>query len=338
MKLSDPKYAKYALCKEMLETVDVIRNFKTKDLSKAVESLKTTGKLFMTGEGSSRIFPAKHTINLIQKNGFGITAYTEGSRQAAELKLKEFTMFGASNSGKTKEVISLFKNKEAAGKFALIAHENTPLGAISDDEFILNCGNEDAVAATKSVIEQALFYHQLIKTFIGASADQCSATVDELADKSKEVLEMEIDPELIAVISKADVIYFAGRNVGVAEEAALKTNEITRKKSAYLEGTYAVHGIEEVMTENEVVILVDPYKEEEEKFKEVLLDGVGMKVIAISDHDTMFPTIKIPLMGCHDAYLQLQACWNVLVEVGIACDVDLDHPTRARKVGNEFIG
>jgi glucosamine--fructose-6-phosphate aminotransferase (isomerizing) len=338
MKLSDPKYAQYALCKEMLETVDVIRNFRTKDLSKAVDSLKETKKLFMTGEGSSRIFPAKHTINLVQKNGFDVTAYTEGSRQAAELKLKDFTLFGASNSGKTKEVISLFKNKDAKGKFALIAHEETPLGAISDDEYVLNCGNEDAVAATKSVIEQALFYHQLIKTYIGASPEQCSASMGELADKSKEVLEMEIDPELIKAIADAEIIYFAGRNVGVAEEATLKTNEITRKKSGYLEGTYAVHGIEEVMTENEVVIVVDPYKEEEEKFKEVLVDGVGLTVIAISDHDTMFPTIKIPSMGCHDAYLQLQACWNILVEVGIACGVDLDHPTRARKVGNEFVG
>jgi len=34
-------------------------------------------------------------------------------------------------------------------------------------------------------------------------------------------------------------------NNGVAEELALKTNEITRKKSAFLEGTFAVHGIEE---------------------------------------------------------------------------------------------
>ena len=334
MRLDNPKYAKYALCREMLETVDVIHDFKTKDLSKAIKSLKETGKLFMTGEGSSRIFPAKHTINIIQKNNFFLTAYTESSRQAAELKLNDYTVFGASNSGKTKEIISLFKTREAAGKFALIAHENTPLGAISDDEYILNCGKEEAVAATKSVIEQALFYHNLIKAFLGTT---CTNT-EELAEKSKEVLEMEIDPAIIDIIAKADIIYFAGRNVGVAEEATLKTNEITRKKSAYLEGTYAVHGIEEVMTENEVVIVVDPYKEEEEKFKEVLVDGVGMNVIAISDHDTLFPTIKIPSLSCHDAYLQLQACWNVLVEVGIACDVDLDHPTRARKVGNEFIG
>ena len=335
MRADNSKYAQYALCREMLETVDVIRNFGTRDLGKALDSLRKTRKLFMTGEGSSRIFPAKHTINVIQKNGFPLTAYTEGSRQAAELKLDAFTLFGASNSGKTKEIISLFKNKKAAGKFALTAFPDTPLGKLSDDAFILSCGKEEAVAATKSVIEQALFYHHLLKKYVGAD---CDRSLSELADKAREVLEMRIDPELIAAISDADMIYFAGRNVGVAEEATLKTNEITRKKSAYLEGTYAVHGIEEVMTEKEVVIVIDPYKEEEEKFKEVLVDGVGMKVIAVSARETMFPTLRIPSISCYDAYLQLLACWNILVEVGIAAGVDLDHPTRARKVGNEFNG
>jgi len=335
MRLDDPKYAQYALCREMLETADIIRNFKTKDLSKAVEALQKSGKLFLTGEGSSRIFPAKHTINLVQKNNFPLTVYTEGSRQAAELKLDDFTIFGASNSGKTNEVISLFKTKPSAGKFALTAHANTPLGAISDDEFILSCGKEEAVAATKSVVEQALFYQHLIIAFMGVT---CDRSLDELADKAKEVLEMQIDPKLTETIAKAKVIYFAGRNVGVAEEATLKTNEITRKKSAYLEGTYAVHGIEEVMNDDEVVIVIDPFKGEEEKFKEVLVDGVGMPVIAIADRETLFPTIRIPSLPCYNAYLQLLACWNILVETGIACGVDPDHPTRARKVGNEFKG
>lgn len=335
MKGDVKKYSQYALCREMLQTVDVILNFKTKDPGKALESLKKTGKLFLTGEGSSRIFPAKHTINIIQKNNFPLTAYTEGSRQAAELKLDDYTLFGASNSGKTNELIHLFKNKKAAGKFALTAFADTPLGKLSDDEFILSCGKEEAVAATKSVIEQALFYHHLLKAFIGAD---CDKSLHDLADKAKEVLEMEIDPALIDIIANSDMIYFAGRNIGVAEEATLKTNEITRKKSAYLEGTYAVHGIEEVMTEGEVVIVIDPYEAEEQKFKEVLVDGVGMPVIAIASRQTLFPTIQIPSISCYDAYLQLLACWNILVEVGIACGVDPDHPTRARKVGNEFKG
>ena len=335
MNLKENKYSQYALVREMLETVEIIRNFKTKNTSTVTKVLKETGKLFLTGEGSSRIFPAKNAINVAQKNALPITIYTEGSRQAAELDLSDFVIFGASNSGKTKEIISLIQSRASAAKYALTAFQDTLLGKVCDDEFILNCGKENAVAATKSVIEQALFYQKLLYSLMGKEIS--TETLNTLADLSKQVLEMEIDPDITAKIKNAPIIYFAGRNVGAAEEATLKTNEITRKKSAYLEGTYAVHGIEEVMEAGETVILVDPYPEEEEKFKEVLVDGVGMNVIAISSRNTIFPTIQIPTLDGFDNYLQLQACWNVLIEVGISAGVNLDKPERARKVGNEFI-
>lgn len=335
MNLCEEKYARFALVKEMLETVGIIRDFNTKDLSAVTEAIKKNGKLFLTGEGSSRIFPAKNAINVAQKYALPITIYTEGSRQAAELDLSEYVLFGASNSGKTKELIALFNSRSAAKKFALTAFQDAPLGKLSDDEFILNCGKEEAVAATKSVIEQALFYQKLLYDLMGKEISK--EMLNTLANLSQQVLEMAIDPEITALIKNAPIIYFAGRNVGVAEEATLKTNEITRKKSAYLEGTYAVHGIEEVMEAGETVILVDPYPEEEAKFKEVLVDGVGLNVIAISSRKTIFPTIEIPALKGFDHYLQLQACWNVLIEVGIAAGVDLDKPERARKVGNEFI-
>jgi glutamine---fructose-6-phosphate transaminase (isomerizing) len=60
----------------------------------------------------------------------------------------------------------------------------------------------------------------------------------------------------------------------VAEELTLKTNKITRRKSDYLEGTYAVHGIEEVMEPGDVVFVIDPIDDEIQKFQEVLVDGV----------------------------------------------------------------
>ena len=81
------------------------------------------------------------------------------------------------------------------------------------------------------------------------------------------------------------MIYFSGRNNGVSEELTLKTNEITRKKSDYLEGTYAVHGIEEIMQPEEVVIVIDPFPAEMEKFKTTLVDGVGMEVIAVAEEE-----------------------------------------------------
>ncbi|PIS27794.1 MAG: sugar isomerase [Candidatus Marinimicrobia bacterium CG08_land_8_20_14_0_20_45_22] len=330
------KYSRFALIKEMLETSEIIRNFQTKDMNPIIKALKKSEKLFLTGEGSSRIFPAKNATNIAQKANLPLTIYTQGSRQAAEFDLKDFVLFGASNSGKTKEVISLFKTKPAAAKFALTAYRDTPLESLSEAGFILSCGAENAVAATKSVIEQALFYHKMLLNYQGKDLDQ--VTLSRLADLSAEVLELPVEPEITAKIVAAPIIYFAGRNVGVAEEATLKTNEITRKKSAYLEGTYAVHGIEEVMDKSETVIVVNPYKEEEEKFQEVLVKGVGMNVIAIASRETIFPTIKIPTLEGFDNYLQLQMCWNLLVEVGIAEGINLDKPVRARKVGNEFLG
>ena len=137
---------------------------------------------------------------------------------------------------------------------------------------------------------------------------------------------------------KATAVYFAGRNNGVAEELTLKTNEITRKKADFLEGTYAVHGIEEVMDAGEVVIVLDPFEQEEGKFKECLVDGVGMTVLAISSRQTGFPTIVVPDAGPRQPYVQIAAGWNLLVEIGVGLGIDLDKPQRARKVGNLYPG
>ena len=135
----------------------------------------------------------------------------------------------------------------------------------------------------------------------------------------------------------AQTIYFAGYNDGVAEELTLKTNEITRRKSDYLEGTYAVHGIEEVMEKQDIVFVIDPIDAEIEKFQEVLVKGVGLHVVAISDHDTPFDTIRVPDAGEMKPYVMLCAGWNLLVEIGLALGINLDKPERARKVGNELI-
>ncbi len=336
MNNKDIKYNKYALVREMLETSEVIRKFDP-DCNKnmAIKSQEKRG-LFLTGEGSSRIFPAKRAQYASQKSGSVWPILTEGSTQAMDYKLDDFAVFGASNSGQTKEVVRLFQQIKAEGHdcfYSLTANPDTTLEKLAMDAHVMNCGKEDAVAATKSVIEQGLFYDGLLRNMAG---DKMSG-LDKLADQVSEVLTMEIDQELIDLMKNADMLYFAGKNTGVAEELTLKTNEITRKKSDFLEGTYAVHGIEEVMDKKEVVIIVDPFESEEEKFQECLVKGVGMKVIAIASRETSFPTIRIPDGGQYQDYVELAAGWNLLVEIGIALGIDLDKPVRARKVGNEYI-
>lgn len=336
MNLSDPKYSKYALVREMLETSDVVNQFSHKSTKQFADAIQKKKALFLTGEGSSRIFPAKKAMYDILKAGGPVAIMTEGSTQAMEYQLKDYAVFGASNSGKTKEVVRLFMKLKEEGHdafFGLTANKDTTLEQISMDTHIMNCGVEDAVAATKSVIEQGLFYDSVLNHLAGNNMDG----LDQLAEDIEKALSITIDPELIDVLKNADKIYFAGRNTGVAEELTLKTNEITRKKSDFLEGTYAVHGIEEVMDANEVVIVVDPFESEEQKFAECLIEGVGMKVIAISSRKTSFPTVIIPDGGKFKEYVELAAGWNLLVEIGIALGIDLDKPVRARKVGNEYI-
>jgi len=120
------------------------------------------------------------------------------------------------------------------------------------------------------------------------------------------------------------------------KKLTLKANEIARKKSDFLEGTYVFHGIEEVMNTDEVVVIIDPFKDEEEVYKKILIDGIGLKVVAISTRKTIFPTIIISEYGDFTNYIEIAAGWNLLVEVGINMGINLDNTLRARKVGHEF--
>ena len=269
--------------------------------------------------------------------GLDLQVVTEGSRQAATYDLSRFAVFAASNSGRTREVVLLAQKLRQQGNahcYGLTANKGTILHEHVAEAFVLTCGWEQAVAATKSVAEQALFYQSLIWRIAGGDISADLAGLDE---KITEALSMPIDAEIIAAAVAAKTIYFAGYNDGVAEELTLKTNEITRKTSDFLEGTYAVHGIEEVMDASDVVFVVEPVADEMAKFQEVLVDGVGLKVVAISTAPTAFPTILVPEAGEMNPYVFLAAGWNVLVEIGLALGIDLDKPQRARKVGNEFI-
>ena len=336
MNLKEVKYNKYALVREMMETPDIVKAFDPGVAAKFAEAVRSRRGLFFTGEGSSRIFPAKRAIWASLKWDFSKPVTTEGSTQSEEYDLKDFAVFAASNSGQTKEVIRLataLRKKNHGAVFGLTANPKTKLEEIADGTHVLNCGKEDAVAATKSVVEQGLFYDALLRTIHGVKMEG----LKDFAQKTDEALTLKIDPAITDIIKKATKIYFAGRNNGVAEELALKTNEITRKKSDYLEGTFAVHGIEEVMDKNEVLIWIEPFAAEEEKFNECLVKGVGMNIIAVSTKKTMFPTIIIPDGGEYSEYVQLAAGWNILVETGISLGIDLDKPERARKVGNEYL-
>ena len=337
MNLTETRYSQFALVREMMDTVGVVKNFDPHRTVEVAAKINKAGRLLLTGEGSSRIFPAKHAIRKALTYGIDTAIFTDGSRQAAQYDLSKFAVFCASNSGRTKEVVLLAQKLAAIGnanRFGLTANTDTLLEKECAETFVLTCGWEQAVAATKSVVEQALFYESILWNIAGKQSTFEGA---KLAAAVEKALTLPIDPAIIKAAVHAPTIYFAGYNDGVAEELTLKTNEITRKKSDFLEGTYAVHGIEEVMDQRDVVFVVDPIDEEVEKFEEVLSKGVGLKVAAIAAKETPFPTIRVPDLQELNPYLFLAAGWNLLVEIGLALGINLDKAERARKVGNELI-
>ena len=62
MNLEQSRYTKFSLCREMLELPDVIRAFDPAVLRPLVDAAQHYQRILLTGEGSSRIFPAKNAI------------------------------------------------------------------------------------------------------------------------------------------------------------------------------------------------------------------------------------------------------------------------------------
>ena len=336
MNLKENKYARYYLVQEMMGTVPTVEKFDPDSSRFFADSVRRTGKIFFTGEGSSRLLPAKNARRVAMRQGLAVEVQTDGSHQAAEYDLSKFTVLVDSNSGRTKEALMLAKKLQAEGHkavFALSANPDTPIRQACVDGHVLGCGWEEAVAATKSVVEQALFCESVIWHLAGKDM---KAALKDLPAKLETALTLPVPAEIVEWVKGANTIYFAGFNDGVAEELTLKTNEITRRKSDFLEGTYAVHGIEEVMQDGDIVFLVDPIESEYDKFLSVF-KGAGVHVVAISTKQTPFErTVVVPDAGELQAYVYLCAGWNILVEVGISDGINLDKPERARKVGNEM--
>ena len=74
MNLKDDPYKTFALVREMLETPEILRRFDFDRSREVAAAIRETGRLFLTGEGSSRIFPAKNLIYHLMKLGLPLAS------------------------------------------------------------------------------------------------------------------------------------------------------------------------------------------------------------------------------------------------------------------------
>lgn len=165
----------------------------------------------------------------------------------ANLDLSSSTVLGLSQSGRTPDVVEYVRRARAAGAFT-VAVTNDPgseLASISEAVLPLSAGDEHAVAATKTYLNQV--------AALGFLAAQAAGEGDRFADDvraianafGKLVSDLEARITTVAVpFAFAGRMFVTGRGVefATAREIALKLLETCRVAAEPLTATDLAHG------------------------------------------------------------------------------------------------
>src|SRR3989338_6384445 len=330
--------------KEMLESADVIKKFDfgiTKNLAKEIGSKR----VIFTGMGSSVLFPAKQAKNRAFE--LNIRNRVEEFFASELLSCKDFSdtfVMLCSNSGMTKETILLQEHikKMGAKHTAITAVPDSVLAKRCKNKIIMQCGFEKGIAATKSVIEQGLILDSLIFNLAKNQGRKIELEKinKSLASASKNILsniDAKVPKNMLDALADSHFIYFAGRTTGVADEITLKAHEITRKSAFFYPDTHIVHGIEESIESNPMVLF------EPSKFKKFIGDFRGFskrancKLFGIDDVE-IIGGVKIKSTPYFEDYCLLAGGWGMLRSIAGKLNLNIDKPKKALKVGNPYKG
>lgn len=189
-------------------------------------------------------------------------------------------VIGVSQSGETKDLIDIFNDIDnmpiEISKIVLVNNVNSTLGQEKSDVSIpIYCGQEIAVPATKSFINQVtLFYYLAIRTAemkyqLISEGKICNGKMDLSPEKFvkyrkffediplliKETIESTKD-EINSVASKIymepSIHILATRLVGVAKEGALKIRETVLNHTEGQEGSEFKHGPNTILGKNTI--------------------------------------------------------------------------------------
>lgn len=327
---------------EMLAAINIIRDFDPLSVKAVADGINTPFVTFV-GAGSSYRFPVGIALARVMQLPEASTPlfFGLGGNEAKELHLKNKTVVGISNSGRTKEVCDLFDlDSTKLPHTQMIAITPTPNSALGERAFktiLLDCGEpEQATAATKSVVAQALAVQSLIAHL--ANDREFFQALPSLAEQFEAALTQPIDRRIGALLGHAKHIYFCGARDGVAEELSLKAMEILKCKSSYEPSSDILHGSEEVMNQdNDVIVLVSPSEQTLRRAEELFTVERDIPVIAITDLKTSLPRLHIGRStSIHSPYCALAAGWAALIAGALAAGIDPDKTKYARKIGNEI--
>lgn len=79
---NDARYASHGLIQDMLSVPELIRSFDCDRMQETSREIAAAGRLLLSGEGSSRLFPGKCVIAEARRRNWPLTLHTEAGLQA----------------------------------------------------------------------------------------------------------------------------------------------------------------------------------------------------------------------------------------------------------------
>jgi glutamine---fructose-6-phosphate transaminase (isomerizing) len=323
---------------EMRQGIEQIIEFNPSIIYDLVSHIKDRS-IFIVGMGSSILMPGGYAKHLASSLPRRIEVEPACSLTTNNLP-KDAFVFLNSNSGATIEVTNIafgLQEKEIP-YFCLSAVEDSPLirQLSNGNHYILNCGFEQGIAATKSVVEQTLFFNALIYALAGHDYPLGKANPHESGIITRIMgsnLNRKLDELIVSKLSESETIYWIDHKMGVGEELALKTAEITGIKGHYYPGTQILHGPAEAISEKDAVIIADyGYSTKDYIDIQKLADKTGVFVVGLKQQTR---NVKYCCGAASrktgEVYCHLAAGWNVLTNIARRLGRDIDNPVNITK-------
>ncbi|OCC05370.1 hypothetical protein BA190_08010 [Labrys sp. WJW] len=246
----------------------------------ATASARRTGSLILCAMGGS------HHVNAIvaplyRRLGLDCRAVTASELLSAPVPRGEHTLFIASQSGRSGEIVQLLDTPAVNGDtFALTLDGHSPLANACKGALIAHGGPEQAFAATRS-ITLTLAMHGAVLDALGLPS-AALRTVFEAAG------EPDVAP-LDEALAPCEAVIFSGYGAmaGVAGSAALSMMELARVVTIGFEGGQFRHGPFEVLRPSLGIVLL----------RDASPDGALVFSLAESTLDAGCPTIVVDTSG-----------------------------------------
>jgi len=302
--------------KEIREIPDTLRKRRKLSLEEFASVMEEP--IFITGMGSSIILPGNNLekINELSGMNFKINHSTEVSN------VNTSTVIALSNSGETKETVLALKNAKAKKKFAITRNKNSSLAKVSKHFIHMICGDEKAVAATKSVVEQTYIVVQLFLEKVGKYKPISSSEISQVEKN----LKLDFKDGIIKKFVNADKVIVIGRR-GLSGEIALKFKEIARISSEHEIGTEILHGPATTIRKNSIILIVNP--EMFTGYEKLLKKKVKCEVFSIKD-------LGITGDGIYSEIIRFSGLLKFICEIGKEKKLDLDNPEGLSKIATRI--